>query len=72
MKPRRVPPQIPIAVVRAACGYSSTDEARAAMVSLGVAKKVGHRWKVSRSKLREKDQDVYEDVFAFYEFGQVE
>lgn len=66
MKARRVPPLIPMAVVAEACDCT-TDEARALLVSLGVATKVGHRWKASRSKLREKAPDVFEDVFAFYE-----
>lgn len=69
MKPRRVPPLIPMAVVAEACGWT-TDEARDLLVGLGVAKKVGHRWKVSRSQLREKDIDIFEDVSAFYEMPE--
>lgn len=65
-KARRMPAMIPMDIVAKACGYS-TDEARDLLVALGVATKVGHRWKASRSKLREKAPDVFEDVFASYE-----
>jgi hypothetical protein len=57
---------IPTAVVALATGWT-TDEARDILIALGVAEKVGHRWKAPRGKLREKAHDIYEDVFAYYE-----
>lgn len=66
-----VPPYIDAAKVAEACGLT-TERARRMLQRAGVAEKMGGRWVVSRSHLRNRLPDVYEDVFAHFGGANVE
>lgn len=66
MKGRRVPPLIPTAVVAKAAGIT-TRQARSLLRRSGVLHRSGRYWYARRGLLRERLEDVFEDVFAFYE-----
>lgn len=69
-KPRRVPPLIPIPIVAKATGYTY-DYTRGILERAGVLQWDGQYLKARRGLLRERLQDIYEDVYSYYELPQM-
>jgi hypothetical protein len=65
---RKVPPQITTAQIAAATGWD-TDTVRRKLRRAGILRRDGRRYVVGRKRLEDWDQEVYQDVFAYFEFG---
>lgn len=58
----RLPPYIEAADVGRACELT-TQGAKKLLRRAGIAEKIGHRWVVGESRLRERLPEVYERVY---------
>lgn len=66
MSASRVPPYLTMAEVAIANGMR-TERTKRMLQRIGIAEKVGGRWMVGESRLRERMPDLYDRVFARYE-----
>ena len=67
MSERKVPPQLTVAQIAQATGWS-VKVVRARYKEMGLLKRtLGRLWRVSRRQLMTRDPDVWEDVFAHFE-----
>lgn len=67
----QVPPEIPLSVI-AKARKCTQKAAKGTMRRAGILGRDGRRYVVSRSRLREKFLDTYEEVFAMYELDTIQ